>query len=105
MANEFSNRGRFVKYYDEDGCYITHSQLRFFLNRSSGRRSFKAQDAEFIDYYHECRTYNLISDMMEGDPGCAFLVWDNELQDFVFFIPRNGSVTRKITKLGIEEKG
>ena len=88
-------------YYDDSGCYITAPQLRFFINRPGGSSKFISGMDEFVDYFHTCRTYNLISDLMTEDPDCATMYWDPKLKTPVFSFPVHGKVARQFTKMGI----
>jgi len=88
-------------YYDDSGCYITAPQLRFFLNRPGGRSKFINGMDEFIEYFHTCRTYNLISDLLEEDPECACMYWDSKLKSPVFSFSVKGKVAQKFAEAGI----
>ena len=98
MTKERGNR----RYYDEEGTYITGTQLKFYLNRGlMARKSFFAKDEDFIGYYEECRAYNFISDFMERDEMCASLVWDEDVEEIVFHLPRNGKVVKAMAKFNM----
>ena len=86
-------------YFDKAGCYITVPQLRFFINRDGGRSNFINGDAEFKEYFHSCKTYNLISDMMEKDSTCGKMYWDEEFGTVVFAFPVNGRVAKKFMEV------
>ena len=88
-------------YYDKDGSYITVGQLRFFLNRKKGRTYFLEGNSVFVEYFHRCGTYNLISDLMKEDPTCASMYWDEKQESIGFSFPPKGVVARKFAKLGI----
>ena len=79
-------------YYDESGCYITAPQLRFFINRDGGRSKFINGSTEFREYFRSCKTYNLISDMMDEDATCGKMYWDEDFNTVVFSFPVGGVV-------------
>jgi len=89
---------------DEDGLYITVSQMRFWLNSKRGRRLFRSGSSQFLKYYHSCRTYNLISDMLEEDPKCAKLFWDTRKGAPGFTFPIKGKVADRFYELGLVEE-
>jgi hypothetical protein len=86
---------------DEDGLYITVSQMRFWLNSKIGRKLFKEASPKFFSYYNSCRTYNLISDMIKEDPECAYLYWDSKLNVPAFSFPVSGIVSQRFNELGL----
>ena len=88
-------------YSDGSGCYITAPQLRFFINRKDGRDKFINGSREFRDYFHSCKTYNLISDLMEGDSTCGKMYWDEEFGTVVFAFPVGGLVANKFREVGL----
>jgi len=81
--------------------YITGIQLRFYLNDSKNRKSFRTLDLNFRHFLQECQVYNFISDLMEQDPTCSKMSWDEALEEMVFSFPPNGEVAKKIKNLGI----
>ena len=87
-------------YFDEDGCYITKSQLNFFLARRKGLSLFTKGSEEFLAYYNKCALYNLISDCMIRDRRSATLYWDSEQEKLSFSFPAAGIVAKKILDLG-----
>ena len=94
---------------DDEGLYITLAQMQFWLNRRQGTKLFRTGSHKFLKYYNSCRTYNLISDMLEEDPECASLYWDDKLGVPVYMFPASGTVASKFSDLGlidpeIEEK-
>ena len=82
-----------------DGTYITASQLRFYLNRPDGPSNIKKVDEDFIRYLQLCRIYNLISDMIENDPDCGYLYWDNRKECVSFAFPPHGEVNTTLKAL------
>ena len=96
---------------DEDGLYITAGQMRYWLNRKEGRDFCKSTASrhptstfDFFRYYDSCRTYNLVSDLMEEEPDCAFLYWDAEKEAPAFSFPTSGTVAYEFTKLGLLDR-
>ena len=57
-----------------------------------------------MEYFSTCRTYNLISDLMEEDTEAATMYWDEKLQTPVFSFPVQGKVIRKFAEMGIYPK-
>ena len=88
-------------YYDESGCYITAPQLRFFINRDGGRSKFINGSTEFREYFRSCKTYNLISDMMDEDATCGKMYWDEDFNTVVFSFPVGGVVAKKFMEKGL----
>ena len=86
-------------YTDENGMYITVSQMECFLNRPRGQRLFEEGANEFFSYFRNCQNYNMISDMMLDDPECAEMYWDPVKRIVGFKFPENGSVARKFRSL------
>ena len=84
---------------DEDGLYITSAQMQFFLNRRDGPNKLSKGDSEFFSYYNNCRTYNLIYDMLDKDVDCAKMYWDSELESMAFSFPMNGPVARVLAEI------
>jgi hypothetical protein len=79
-------------FIDEDGLYITAAQMQFFLNRKDGSKKLSRGDSEFFSYYNNCRTYNLIYDMLDEDGKCAKMYWDHKLESLAFSFPAGGPV-------------
>ena len=92
------------RYHEEDGLYITASQLKFFLNDKKSWQQYKNRTKAFLRYLNECKLYNFISDYMEIHPGSAYLVWDEHFQEFVFSISRRGKIFKELEKLGLGDK-
>ena len=88
---------------DPHGLYITVAQMRFWLNSKRGRRLFRTGDSQFLRYFHSCRTYNLISDMLDEEPNCAKLYWDVDKGAPGFTFPANGEVAARFYELGLVE--
>lgn len=84
---------------DDDGLYITAAQMQFFLNRKSGPRKFNNGDSEFFSYYNNCRTYNLIYDMMDRDPDCAKMYWDTTADAVALAFPMRGEVAKLLSSI------
>ena len=84
---------------DEDGLYFSSAQLQFFLNRRDGPNKLSKGDSEFFSYYNNCRTYNLIYDMLDKDVDCAKMYWDSELVSMAFSFPMNGPVARVLAEI------
>lgn len=89
--------------FDDDGLYITKSQMKFWLNNKKNRKLLKKGSSRFLKYYSSCRTYNLVSDMLEDDPECAFLYWDEKKGVPAFSFPVNGIVAQTFIDLGLLE--
>ena len=92
-------------YYDKKGCYITTAQLRFFVNGPQGRSKFLSGDPEFTNYFYSCGAYNLVSDLMNKDPDCATLYWDEERKAPAFTFPAQGKVVKKFAEVGLLTSG
>tara|TARA_Y100001951_G_C11168139_1_gene198699 strand:- start:139 stop:480 length:342 start_codon:yes stop_codon:yes gene_type:complete len=86
---------------DDDGLYITLGQMQYWLNRRDGKKLFKAHSKKFFKYYNSCRTYNLISELMDDDPGCAYMYWDPKREAPAFSFPIEGKVADCFTRLGL----
>jgi len=96
-------RGKFTfrepLFTDEDGLYITSAQMQFFLNRKNGAKKLSRGDAEFFSYYTNCRTYNLIYDMMDKDPACAKMYWDESLGAIALSFPLKGKIAELLSSI------
>jgi len=68
----------FDKIYDIDGSYITVPQIKFFLNRREGKKQFLLGEEEFMGYLKICKTYNLVSELLDQYPGDGFFYWDED---------------------------
>ena len=88
-------------YTDKSGCYITAPQLRFFINGEGGRSQFINGSKEFLTYFHSCKTYNLISDLMIEDATCGKMYWDEGFGTVVFSFPVHGLVAQKFMEVGL----
>lgn len=88
---------------DDAGFYITVAQMNFFLNREEGSSKFKNADPEFQQYYLNCCMYNYIYDMLEDDPSCAKIYWDDREGCVAVSYPMNGKIARNLTNLGFGE--
>jgi len=89
---------------DDDGLYITIGQMQFWLNNKKNVKLFKSGSPKFFKYYNSCRTYNMISDMIEDDPECAILYWDSDLGVPAFSFPMKGAVAQAFSNLGLIEE-
>tara|TARA_Y100001951_G_C11248477_1_gene244892 strand:+ start:253 stop:597 length:345 start_codon:yes stop_codon:yes gene_type:complete len=96
-------RGKFTfrepLFVDEDGLYITAAQMQFFLNRRNGAKKLSRGDAEFFSFYTNCRTYNLIYDMMDKDPDCAKMYWDPHTDAVALSFPMKGEVAKTLSSI------
>jgi len=96
-------RGKFTfrepLFTDEDGLYITAAQMQFFLNRRNGAKKLSRGDAEFFSFYTNCRTYNLIYDMMDKDPDCAKMYWDTDSDSVALSFPMQGKVAKTLSSI------
>jgi len=87
---------------DVNGFYITSAQLRFFLNRPSGEKHFITGHDEFTEYFFKCAVYNMVLDLLDKDPSCACLYWDDKEQTVGVKFPLYGSVMSEFKKRNIE---
>lgn len=83
-------------FIDEDGLYITAAQMQFFLNRKQGKTQFQIADAQFLNYYNNCRTYNFVYDMLEDDSDCARIYWDGEQNSVAVAFPMRGKIAKQL---------
>lgn len=81
---------------NDDGSYFTTAQMQFFLNRPNGRELFKSCSSEFVSYFNSCCIYNLVYDMMEEDPTCAQLYWDEKYNCLCYQFDKYGEVAKAI---------
>jgi hypothetical protein len=88
--------------YGEDGLYITAAQMQFFLNRRDGEKLFSSGDPRFMKYYKNCTLYNLVYDMMEEDPDCAKMYWDEKTDSVALAFPMQGEVSKALAQVAIE---
>ena len=89
------------KIYDLDGSYITATQIKFFLNRDKGRMKFMRADNEFLKYLKVCKTYNLVSDLLEQYPKDGFFYWDDEKGCVSFTFTSEGTISTLLDHLGV----
>ena len=81
---------------NDDGSYFTAAQMQFFLNRPKGKEQFRTCSKEFVSYFNNCCIYNLVYDMMEDDPTCAFLYWDEINNCMCYSFPKDGEVAKAV---------
>jgi hypothetical protein len=86
---------------DEYGLYITISQMEFFLNRKHGEELVNNASPEFMKYYKNCCLYNLVYDMMEEDPDCAKMYWDDVTESVAMAFPMDGKVAKALASVAI----
>jgi len=84
---------------DSNGLYITEAQMLFWINQKGGEEAYAEGDPEFLDYYKNCCLYNLVYDMMEKDPSCASMYWDNKKEEVAMAFPMEGSVAKKLSEV------
>jgi len=84
---------------DDEGLYITAAQMQFFLNRPRGKKKFSNGDAEFFSFYNNCRLYNFIYDMMEKEPGCAKMYWDEKSGAVALAFPLKGKIAKILSSI------
>jgi len=84
---------------DDAGLYITAAQMKFFLNRRKGKEKFNSGDSEFISYYKNCCLYNLVYDMMENNPACAKMYWDQNSKSVAVAFPMRGRVAYALAEV------
>ena len=66
--------------------------MQFWLNRQNGEQLFRNADPAFMAYYHKCRVYNVIYDLMEEDEDAAIMYWDSETEGISVGFPSKGPV-------------
>ena len=86
---------------DDYGLYVTVAQMDFFLNREDGEKLVREVSPEFVKYYNNCKLYNLVYDMMEKDPKCATMYWDEEEQNVSLSFPTNGKVAYTLASIDL----
>lgn len=86
---------------DELGLYITIAQMDFFLNRKHGDQMVNQGAPEFMKYYQNCCLYNLVFDMMEEDPECGKMYWDQETESVAMAFPMDGKVAKALASVAI----
>ena len=86
---------------DELGLYITIAQMDFFLNRKHGEQLVNNASPEFMKYYQNCCLYNLVFDMMEDDPECGKMYWDDKTESVAMSFPMNGKVAKALASVAI----
>ena len=94
MREKYSFREPLGK--DLNGLYITAAQMQFFLNRRNGSEMFLNGDSEFFEYFYKCAVYNIVWDMLEQDPDCATLFWDDDQETVGIKFPMNGKVMKEL---------
>ena len=93
----------FDKIYDIDGSYITVSQIKFFLNRRQGKRQFLLGQEEFMGYLKICKTYNLVSDLLEQYPDDGFFYWDEDQGCVSFAFAEGKTIATLLDHYGVTE--
>lgn len=96
--NDYDHREPFL--VDENGLYVTVSQMGFYMNRPRKKLEFNAKDTEFLNYYKNCCLYNLVYDMMEEDSTCAKMYWDSDHECVSLTFPVNGEVAKALAVVG-----
>ena len=86
---------------DEYGLYITVAQMGFFLNRKNGQEMMDTASPEFMKYYKNCCLYNLVYDMMEEDPNCGKMYWDNLSESVAMSFPIDGKVAKALASVAL----
>tara|TARA_R110000824_G_scaffold120991_3_gene276810 strand:- start:2386 stop:2712 length:327 start_codon:yes stop_codon:yes gene_type:complete len=81
---------------DLNGLYITAAQMQFFLNRRGGELDFLEGKSTFFEYFYKCAVYNIVWDLLEEDPACATLYWDEDLEAVAIKFPMNGKVIAEL---------
>jgi hypothetical protein len=84
---------------EPDGTYITAGQMQFYLNRPHGAENFKQGTREFFEYYNICRTYNVITDLMDIDPTVAIFYWDSKKEQIAMAFPATGIVAEALSTI------
>ena len=82
---------------DSNGLYITEAQMMFWINQKGGEDAYITGDPKFLDYYRNCCLYNVIYDMMEDDPDCATMYWDEKKQEVAMAFPMEGKVAKALS--------
>jgi hypothetical protein len=93
----------FDKIYDIDGSYITVSQVKFFLNRRQGKRQFLLGQEEFMGYLKICKTYNLVSDLLDQYPDDGFFYWDEDQGCVSFAFAEGKTIATLLDHYGVTE--
>ena len=93
----------FDKIYDIDGSYITVSQIKFFLNRRQGKRQFHLGQEEFMGYLKICKTYNLVSDLLDQYPDDGFFYWDEDQGCVSFAFAEGKTIATLLDHYGVTE--
>ena len=86
---------------DGSGLYMTVAQMRYWLTKENGKKLFSTGSNIFNDYYNSCRAYNLISDLLDEDPSCAYLYWDSTKGCPVFSFSKTGLVSKALIRFGL----
>lgn len=95
--------GNFREPYDidENGMYITESQINFFANRPNGLAKIDSDSEEFNRYCLMCQIHNLVYDLSEKDNSEGYIYWDDKKECTGIWFPLNGKVADKLRKEGI----
>jgi hypothetical protein len=80
---------------EEDGTYITISQMQLFLNEDPSKSLGERFD-EWLKYYNLCRLYNMIFDAIEWDPNCGYIYWDATKEIMSASYPEDGELCKQI---------
>jgi len=87
---------------DLNGLYITTAQMQFFLNRRKGSEQFIVGDPKFFQYFYKCAIYNIVWDLLEEDPTCASLFWDEEGETVGVKFPVDGIVMKELREKKVQ---
>jgi hypothetical protein len=71
--------------------------MQFYLNRPRGKKNFQKGSQDFLEYYNICRTYNVISDLMDIDPTVAIFYWDPKKEQIAMAFPATGVVAESLS--------
>jgi len=96
MSKSYSFREPLGK--DLNGLYITAAQMQFFLNRRDGGKKFILGHPHFFEYFYKCAIYNIIWDLMDSDPDCATLFWDDKEGALGVKFPPYGKVMSELKR-------
>jgi len=86
---------------DDNGLYVTVAQMNFFMNGDNGEKLVREVSPEFVRYYNNCKLYNLVYDMMEHDPDCAVMYWDEKEENVSLSFPTNGKVAYTLASIDL----
>jgi|TARA_A100000172_G_scaffold79314_1_gene66126 hypothetical protein len=103
MANKRDMSGKYdfrePLLIEDSGLYITAAQMHFYLNRRNGQKEFEAADEKFMRYYRNCCLYNVVYDMMEENPKCGIMYWDDTNGSVALSFPVGGEIAKALTKV------